>query len=73
MLDACQQAWRKAWVAGSHLTVDESMIWWTGLTSGHLSYLPRKPTPLGFQLKTTCDSRSKVMLAMELVEGEEID
>lgn len=40
--------WQHAWRAGTRLVIDETMIWWTGLTEGHLSYLPRKPTPLGF-------------------------
>ena len=60
-------------MAGKYLVIDETMIWWTGLSSGHLTFLPRKPTPLGFQLKTVVDGSSGVLLALEIVEGKEVD
>ena len=42
------------------LVVDESMIPWKGNTGAaglvpHLSYVKRKPEPLGVELKTVCD------------------
>ena len=42
------------------LTVDESMIPWKGNSGGagsvpHLSFVKRKPEPLGVELKTVCD------------------
>jgi len=45
---------------GWGLVVDESMISWTG-NSGpggipHLSYIKRKPDPLGAELKNACDT-----------------
>jgi hypothetical protein len=45
---------------GWGLVVDESMISWTG-NSGpggipHLSYIKRKPDPLGCELKNACDT-----------------
>ena len=42
------------------LTVDESMIPWKGNSGGaglvpHVSFVKRKPEPLGVELKTVCD------------------
>jgi hypothetical protein len=42
------------------LVVDESMIPWKGNTGAaglvpHLSFVKRKPEPLGVELKTVCD------------------
>lgn len=48
LIQAAKDAWNAAWNAGYRIVLDETMMWWTGLTSGHLSFLPRKPTPLGF-------------------------
>jgi hypothetical protein len=65
--------WQLHWNAGTHLTVDESMISWEGATEGHLSYIPRKPHPCGFQAKTLCDARAGLFLNIDLVEGKDID
>jgi hypothetical protein len=46
------------------------MIPWIDAAQGHSVYLPNKPNPVGFCLKTLCDSRSKVMLSFEWVEQE---
>lgn len=63
--------WNESWCAGTYLTIDESMIGWQGAASAHLTYLPRKPTPLGLCLKTICDSSSGVMLEWEFVDCKE--
>ena len=65
--------WQINWVPGSHLTIDESMVQWEGATEGHLSYIPRKPHPLGFQMKTLCDARAGCYINAEFVEGREVD
>jgi hypothetical protein len=54
------------------LVVDETMVFWTG-QGVHLTYLPRKPTPLGVMLKTICDGASRVILGWEFTEGKDID
>lgn len=72
-LHCCCKAWRRAWEAGMYITVDETMLTWTGLGEGHLTFLPRKPHPNGFQMKVTRDSESGVMLHAEFVEGAEVD
>jgi hypothetical protein len=38
--------WHSSYKAGTILVVDESMVFWTG-QGVHLTYLPRKPTPVG--------------------------
>lgn len=38
-----------------------------------MSFIPRKPHPLGFQMKTLCDSRAGVFINAEFVEGREVD
>lgn len=73
MVDLFATTWRRAWCPGHLLTMDETMVWWTGLRSAHLTYLPRKPTPLGFQLKTLCDGQSHILLNMEICEGKDVD
>ncbi len=55
------------------LTIDETMIFWCGVAEGRLIWIPRKPTPLGFMLKTVVDQSSGVLLEAEIVEGAEID
>ena len=55
------------------MTIDETMIFWVGLAEGRLIWIPRKPTPLGFMLKTVVDTTSGVLLAAEIVEGKEED
>ena len=43
---------------------------WTGQGMPHLSYVPRKPEPLGAEVKNLCDGISGVMLYLELQEGK---
>jgi hypothetical protein len=70
-LEACTQRWQHAYSPGTVLVVDESMLFWTGL-GAHLTYLPRKPTPLGIMFKSLCDA-STICFNLELVEGAERD
>lgn len=48
LIKACVELWQLVWEAGSHLCADEGMISWEGASEGHISYIPRKPHPLGF-------------------------
>lgn len=50
-LHACNKQFRTTWEQGTHLTVDETMLFWTGLGPVHLTYIPRKPSPLGIMFK----------------------
>ena len=55
------------------LVVDESMIQWAAECGAHLTYLPRKPTPLGIGIKCMVDHTSGIMLCAGLLEGKGID
>ena len=55
------------------LVVDESMIQWAAECGAHLTYLPRKPTPLGIGIKYMVDHTSGIMLCADLLEGKGID
>jgi hypothetical protein len=45
------------------------MASWVGATEGHLTFLPNKPHPLGFCLKTVCDARAGIFLNVDIQEG----
>lgn len=60
------------------MTIDESMIAWRGQVGllnpnkcPHRSWVPRKPEPLGVEVKTVGDSQCGIMLRMEICEGAE--
>ena len=55
------------------LVVDESMIQWAAECGAHLTYLPRKPTPLGIGIKCMVDHTSGIMFYANLLEGKGID
>ena len=48
------------------------MVFWVGTGSAHLTYIPRKPTPLGIMLKTIVDGETGILLHAELVEAAEV-
>jgi hypothetical protein len=67
---------RKRWLrAGSRVTPDEMMMAWTGYSGPggipHLSFVKRKPQPLGAELKAVCDGTTGVCMLVELQEGKE--
>ena len=70
--DLLAATFREAFVAGTIIVVDETMIFWTGMGI-HLTYLPRKPTPLGIMLKTICGASTRILLGWEFCEGKEVD
>ena len=60
------------------ITADESMFAWRGQVGlldinkcPHRSWVPRKPEPLGVELKSVGDALSGVMLRLEICEGKE--
>ena len=38
-----------------------------------ISYVPRKPHPLGFMIKTVVDAKTGILLNVDLVEGSDVD
>jgi hypothetical protein len=54
------------------LTIDESMVAWRGIDLPHLSFVPRKPEPLGVEIKTLACFTSRILIQMEFAEGKEV-
>lgn len=71
MVMTFNDAWVAAWAPGLHLTVDESMVLWTGHGNVHHTFIRRKPTPLGIGEKTMCCAASGVLLQVEIMESKE--
>ena len=59
------------------LVVDESTSKWRGLGDWydlgmpHITKIPRKPEPVGLELKDMCDGESGIMLYLEIMEGKQ--
>jgi hypothetical protein len=73
LVKVCCDTWQNAWSPGEYLTVDEHMVFWTGTGEMHITYLPRKPTPYGVEIKSACCGMSNVVLNLDLVEGKHLD
>ena len=60
------------------LVIDESTSKWRGLGDWyelgmpHITKIPRKPEPVGAEIKDLCDGTTGIMLWLELMEGSEI-
>jgi hypothetical protein len=59
-------------VPGWLLCVNEPMIAWTGNGCPHLSFVPRKPEPLGIEIKNLCDATSGPMLFLEIQDDKDV-
>jgi hypothetical protein len=76
MVDRFNATRKAQFKCGWIVTPDESMIQWTGASGPphgmpHLSYVPRKPVPLGCcEVKCVADGTSGVMMYIELQEGK---
>ena len=59
---------------GSKLTPDESMFEWRGKSGHgglpHLSYIKRKPKPLGTELKSVCEGTMGMCVYIEIQKGK---
>jgi hypothetical protein len=70
-LEACCERWQAAFDPSWLLTVDESMIYWVGCGSAHLTFMKRKPTPIGICMRTLACGITGVLLNCELCESKE--
>ena len=61
-------------VAGSCVTPDEMMLEWKGKAGfgglPHLSFIKRKPQPLGTELKSLCEGTMGMCLYIEVQKGK---
>jgi len=67
---------RDRFAAGCVLVLDESMIAWKPQSTAfgglpNISFIPRKPEPLGTELKTVCCGLTGVMLHAEVQKGKD--
>ena len=73
LIDGFNDCRRREVRCGASINPDESMWAWTGKSGvgglPHLSFVKRKPEPLGAEFKTVCDGESGVMMYMEVQEG----
>ena len=74
VIDGHNEKRRKEFRAGSRLTPDESMVTWTGSAGPggipHLSFIKRKPKPLGAEFKSVCDGSTGICMFLETQEGK---
>jgi hypothetical protein len=59
---------------GSSLTPDEMMLEWKGKSGNgglpHLSFIKRKPQPLGTELKSVCEGTFGICMFIEIQKGK---
>jgi len=51
-LDTMMQGMRRSWVAGKHVTIDKSMIWYMSRAISYVQYMPAKPIKHGMKVFT---------------------
>ena len=71
LIDAFNANRREVVFAGWLLVVDELMSAYQGQNMPHLSYVIRKPEPLGCEMKCLCCGVSGIMLFLEIQEGKQ--
>ena len=49
-LNVMMKGMRRAWTAGKHVTINESMIWYMGRAVLFVQYLPAKPIKYGIKV-----------------------
>jgi len=77
-VDSFNMARYKFVMPGWALVIDESTTKWRGLGDWydlgmpHITKIPRKPEPIGLEIKDMCDGTSHIMLHLEIMEGKDI-
>ena len=49
------------------------MVFWTGLGLVYLTYMPRKPSPVGVMFKVTASDETGIFLHAEIVDGAAVE
>ena len=57
---------QKAWTAGRHVLIDESMIRYMGRAISYVQYIPAKPIKHGIKVFALCCAMSAVILAFKV-------
>ena len=66
VLDAVMDGLRRAWVAGEKITIDESMIKYSGRAVSYVQYMPKKPIKHGIKVFAVCCAVSACLLGFEI-------
>ena len=69
-LDEMMKGMHRAWVAGKHVTIDESMIKYMGCALSFVQYMPAKPIKHGIKNFCLCCAYTGVMLAFKIYLGK---
>jgi hypothetical protein len=72
-LHAVQQGLISAWIAGQHVTIDESMVKYMGRAVTFKQYMPAKPIKHGLKVFCLCCAYTGVMLSFKIYLGKEDD
>ena len=70
-LNVIMKGIRRAWTAGKHVTIDESMIRYMGRAVAFVQYMPAKPIKHGIKVFAICCSMSAVLLGFKVYVGKE--
>ena len=70
-MNACNKRFQQALTPANRLTLDESMIKDFHKDLPAEIKIPRKPRPVGNEIKDLCDAVTKIVLVMELNEGKD--
>ena len=70
-LKVMMKGMRRAWNAGKHVTIDESMIRYMGRAVSYVQYMPAKPIKHDINVFCLCCAVSAVLLAFEVYVGKE--
>jgi hypothetical protein len=73
MLNTIMDGIRKAWSAGMNITIDESMIRYSGRAISWVQYMPAKPIKHGVKVFAACCAYSGILLAYDVYCGKDID
>ena len=71
LVNGFNESFTDKFVPGYMMTIDETMIAWRGRGLPHLSFVPRKPEPLGVEVKTLACSASRIICGLDIAEGKE--
>ena len=70
-LDVLMKGMRGAWLAGKHVTIDESMIRYMGRAVTYVQYMPAKPIKHGIKVFALCCGFTGVLLSFIVYTGGE--
>ena len=70
-LDVMMRGMKRAWQAGKHVTIDESMIRYMGRAVSYVQYMPAKPIKHGIKVFAICCSMSAVLLGFKVYVGKD--